>query len=92
MGTLKAKRKSTFSTDILTGAISGLKSHLFGVGWTLPKIRAKQSKSEIHFCKLVQEIWNELSSFYFQSLVERIPRIRKAVMVAKEGHFDESKV
>ena len=34
----------------------------------------------------------ELSSVYLQSLVERMPRICEAVIAAKGGHFDESKV
>ena len=37
-GTLKAKRVTArHSTDVLSGAISGLKSHWTGMGWTWPK-------------------------------------------------------
>ena len=56
------------------------------------KVRAKQPPSTAYFWQLLQESWEELSSIYRQSLVERIPRICEAAIVAKEGHFDESKV
>ena len=56
------------------------------------KVRAKQATSVAHPWQLLLESWAELSSVYFQSLVERIPRICEAVIAAKGGHFDESKV
>ena len=81
------------STDVLDGAINRLKSHLTGVGWTwLKNVRAKQATNVAHLKQLLQESWVELSSVYLQSLVERMQRICEAVIVAKVGHFDESKV
>ena len=50
-------------------------------------VRAKQATSAAHFWQLWQESWEELSSIYLQSLVERIPRICVAVIVAKRGSF-----
>ena len=51
------------------------------------KVRAKQSISVTHIWQLLQESWKELSSIYLQSLVERMPRICEAVIVAKGGHI-----
>ncbi len=56
------------------------------------KVRAKQPTSAAHLWQLLQESWAELSSVYLQSLVERMLRICEAVIAAKGGHFDESKV
>ena len=52
------------------------------------KVRAEQPTSVAHLWKFLQESWAELSSVYFQSLVERMPRICEVVIVAKGGHFD----
>ena len=56
------------------------------------KVRAKQRISEAHLWQLLQENWTELSSVYLQFLVVRIQRIWEAVIAAKGGHFDASKV
>ena len=56
------------------------------------KVNAKQPTSVAYFWQLLEESWAELSSVYLQSLEERMPRICEAVIVAKGGHFDESKV
>ena len=56
------------------------------------KDSVKQLTSETHHWQLLQESWTELSSVYLQSLVERMPRICEAVIVAKGGYFVESKV
>ena len=45
-----------------------------------------------HLWQLLQETWVKLTSVYLQSLVERMPRTGKAVIAAKGGHFDKSKV
>ena len=45
-----------------------------------------------HPRQFLQENCVELSSVYFQSLVERMPCICKAAIVAKGGHFHEAKV
>ena len=80
-GTLKAKRNSISSTDVLTSAFSRQKSHLTGVGGTWQKKnRVKQPTSADHLWQLLQDIWAELSSVYLQSLVERMLRIYEAVI------------
>ena len=56
------------------------------------KIRAKQPTNVTHLWCFLQESWVELSSVYLQSLVERMLRICEEVIVAKGGHFDDSKV
>ena len=56
------------------------------------KVRAKQPTSVIHLLQLLQESWAEISSVYFHSLVERIPRICEEEIAATGGYFDESKV
>ena len=56
------------------------------------KVKAKQPRSMVHHWELLQESWEELSYLNLQSLVERMPRICEAVIVAKGGHFDDSKV
>ena len=56
------------------------------------KVRANQATSEGHLWQLLEESWVELSSVYLLSLVNGMPRIREAVIVAKGGYFDESKV
>ena len=52
------------------------------------KIKAKQPISAAHLSQLLQESTAKLSSVYLQSLV----KICEAVIAAKGGHFDESKV
>ena len=56
------------------------------------KVRAKQATSAADLWQLLEENWAELSSVYPHSLTERMPRICEAVVVAKGGHFDESRV
>ena len=56
------------------------------------KVAVKQATSAAHLWQLMQENWVEQFSVYLQSFVERMPRIYEAVIAAKGGHFDESKV
>ena len=51
------------------------------------KVRAKQPTSVAHLWQLLQEIWAELSSVYFQSLVERMPRVCEVMIAARGGSF-----
>jgi hypothetical protein len=41
---------------------------------------------------VLQEAWGEISSDYFKKLRDRLPNVRKAVIAANGGFFDESKV
>ena len=56
------------------------------------KVKAKQPTSATHLWQLLQESWAELSSVCIQSLMERMQRICEAVIAAKWGYFDETKV
>ena len=81
------------STDVFADSISGLKIPLNWCGMNLTeKIRAKQLTTADHLGQLLQESFEELSSGYFQSLVERMLWICKKMLAAKGVNFDESEV
>ena len=56
------------------------------------RVKAKQPTSAIHLWELLQQCWKELSEQYLISIVERMPRVCLAVISAKGGYFDESKI
>ena len=56
------------------------------------KVKAKQPTSATHLWELLQQCWEELSKQYLISIVERMPRVCSAVISAKGGYFDESKI
>lgn len=56
------------------------------------RVKAKQPTSATHLWELLQQTWEELSEEYLISIVERMPRVCSAVISAKGGYFDESKV
>ena len=56
------------------------------------KVKAKQPTSATHLWELLQQSWEELSEEYLISIVERMPRVCSAVISAKGGYFDESKI
>lgn len=56
------------------------------------RVKAKQPTSATHLWELLQQSWEELSEEYLISIVERMPRVCAAVISAKGGYFDESKV
>ena len=56
------------------------------------RVKAKQPTSATHLWELLQQTWEELSEEYLISIVERMPLMCSAVMSAKGGYFDESKV
>ena len=72
------------STDL-----NSVEQVLDGLEW---KVKANQPTRAFHIWQLLPENWEELSSVHFQSWVERMPRICKAVILAKEGNFDKAKV
>ena len=51
------------------------------------KVRTKQPTRAAHLWQLLLESWAELSSVYFQPLVEKMLRICETVIADKEGHF-----
>ena len=56
------------------------------------RVKAKQPTSATHLWELLQQCWEELSEQYLISIVERMPRVCSAVISAKGGYFDESKI
>ena len=56
------------------------------------KVKTRQPTSAAQLLQLLHESWAELSSVKLQSLVERTTRICEAVIAAKGGHFNKSKV
>ena len=56
------------------------------------RVKAKQPTSATHLWELLQQCWEELSEQYLISIVERMPRVCLAVIPAKGGYFDESKI
>ena len=56
------------------------------------RVKANQPSSATHLWELLQQCWEELSEQYLISIVERIPRVCSAVISAKGGDFDESKI
>ena len=54
--------------------------------------KAKQPTSATHLWQLLQQCWEELSEQYLISIAERMPRVSSAVVCAKGGYFDESKL
>ena len=56
------------------------------------RVKAKQPTSATHLWELQQQCWEELSEQYLISIVERMPRVCSAVISAKGGYFDESKI
>ena len=56
------------------------------------RVKAKQHTSATHLWELVQQCWEGLSKQYLISIGERMPRVCLAVISAKGGYFDESKM
>ena len=52
----------------------------------------KQPTSAVDLWKLLQESWKNISGDSLVKLVNRIHRICEAVIKAKGGHFEESKI
>ena len=56
------------------------------------RMKAKQPTSETHLWELLQQCWEELFEQYLISIAERMPRVFSAVISAKGGYFNESKI
>lgn len=45
-----------------------------------------------HLWELLQDCWETISGDYLMKLIKRMPRVCKAVIKAKGGYFEESKI
>ena len=45
-----------------------------------------------HMWELLQDCWKSIPGDYLMKLVERMPRVCKAVIKANGGYFEESKI
>lgn len=55
-------------------------------------VRKMCPTSEKHLMKSLQDAWNAITSEKLQKLIDRMPKVCRAVLKARGGHFDESKI
>ncbi|XP_054872834.1 ubiquitin-conjugating enzyme E2Ka (UBC1 homolog, yeast) isoform X1 [Amphiprion ocellaris] len=53
------------------------------------RVKAKGPTSAQHLWELLQECWKTISGDYLMKLIERMPRVCKAVIKAEGGYFEE---
>ena len=56
------------------------------------RVKEKQPTSAQHMSELIQDCWKSIPGDSLMKLVERMPRVFKAVMKAKGGYFEESQI
>ena len=56
------------------------------------RVKERQPTSAQYMWELLQDCWKSIPSDYLMKLVERMPRVCKAVIKAKGGSFEESKI
>ena len=56
------------------------------------KVRSRRFRNEKELFKYLKSEWEQLTSAYFKKLLQRLPQICKAVIKARGGYFDESKI
>ena len=56
------------------------------------RVKERQPSSPQHMWELLQECWKSIPDDYLMKLIERMPRVCKAVIEAKGGYFKESKI
>ena len=56
------------------------------------RVKAKGPPSAQHLWELLQHCWKTISGGYLMKLIERMPRVCEAVIEAKGGYFEESKI
>ena len=56
------------------------------------RVKERQPTSAQHTWELLQDCWKSIPDDYLVKLVERIPRVCKAVIKAKGGYIEESKI
>ena len=52
-------------------------------------MKEKQPTSAQHMWELLQDCWKSIPGDYLMKLVERMPRMCKAVIKAKGGYFED---
>ena len=53
------------------------------------RVKEKQPTSAQHMWKLLQDCWKSIPGDFLMKLVERMPRVCKAVIKEKGGYFEE---
>ena len=56
------------------------------------RVKEKQTTSAQHHWELLQDCWKTIPGDYLMKLIERMPRVCKAVIKAKGGYFEESQI
>ena len=56
------------------------------------RVKAKQPTSAQHLWELLQDCWKTITGDYLINLIERMPRVCKAVINVKGGYFEEYKI
>ena len=56
------------------------------------RVEAKGPTSAQHLWELLQDCWKTFSGDYHMKLIKRLARVCKAVIKAKGGYFEESKI
>ena len=56
------------------------------------KIRTVCPISKSYLCNIIEQEWNNIQKETIRKLIERMPRIVKAVIKSKGGFFDENKI
>ena len=56
------------------------------------RVKAKGPTSAKHLWELLQDCWKTISGDYLLKLIERMPRVCKAVIRAKGGYFEETRI
>lgn len=56
------------------------------------KIRIKGPTSKTHLWQVLKEAWSEIQPETLEKLTNRMPRLCKAVIRAKGGFFEESRI
>ena len=56
------------------------------------RVKEKQPASAQHMWELLQDSWKSIPGDYLMKLVERMPRVCKAVIKAKGGYFEEFQI
>ena len=77
---------------LTTAFCSDMSSHL------VCRVKAKGPTSAQHLWEFLQDCWKTFSGDYLMKIIERMPRVCKAVIKAKDGYlkedgyFEESKI
>ena len=56
------------------------------------RVKEKRSLSAQHLWELLRDGWKTIPGDYLMKLIERMPRVCKAVIKAKGGYFEESRI